>query len=74
MKIYYYGRREEVIALVDGLLAKEFYPQNLKSYPILRHDEASLFWFPQVFFFVFFLFFFVFFCFFLFFFCFFVFF
>ena len=48
MKIYYYGRKEEIIALTDGLLALEFYPENLQKHPILRADEASIFWNPEV--------------------------
>ena len=48
MKIYYYGRREEIVALTDGLLALEFYPENLQKHPILRSDEANIFWNPEV--------------------------
>eukprot|EP00009_Paramoeba_aestuarina_P013971 CAMPEP_0201536950 /NCGR_PEP_ID=MMETSP0161_2-20130828/63361_1 /ASSEMBLY_ACC=CAM_ASM_000251 /TAXON_ID=180227 /ORGANISM="Neoparamoeba aestuarina, Strain SoJaBio B1-5/56/2" /LENGTH=471 /DNA_ID=CAMNT_0047942965 /DNA_START=85 /DNA_END=1500 /DNA_ORIENTATION=- len=47
MKIYYYGRREEIIALTDGLLALEFYPDNLQRHPILRSDEPNIFWNPE---------------------------
>merc|ERR1712176_1200029 len=37
----------EIIALVDGLLALEFYPDNLQRHPILRADEPNIFWNPK---------------------------
>ena len=35
-------------ALVDGLLAKEFYPENIEDYAILPYNAPAEFWLPEV--------------------------
>ena len=44
MKLYFYGNQEQIIALTELMIAKEFYPEVLMDYPVLSDDEPQKFW------------------------------
>ncbi len=44
MKIYFYGEQEQIVALTELMIAKEFYPENIMDYPVLSDDEPEQFW------------------------------
>lgn len=44
MKLYFYGNQEQITALTELMIAKEFYPEVLMDYPVLSDDEPQKFW------------------------------
>jgi len=44
MKIYFYGSNEQIVALLELLIDKEFYSEDLRDFPVLSDDEPEQFW------------------------------